>query len=168
MRLTNQSAGPVYWRVFGPRDTVYLVGRWDGTIATGASATFDLPEGELQLEIKENGAHVIKPGKIWKNSDALVFENGGLSPPRLTFIEARPSLLSTRVGLAERLSAIGFYNDQTNAEIAAELRWASVPAGVVTIDAAGIATAIATGKSEVRGHSADGLASTIVEVTVFP
>jgi hypothetical protein len=165
MRLTSQQTSNIFWRVFGPKDTVYAIGRWEGILSTGESASFDLPEGELQLELKHRdvfGHFLIKPGRIWKNEDDVVYDGAGLEKPRLTFI----AIGSSRVGEFHRLRATGYNNNNTNQEIEHELRWTAVPAGIVTIDATGGVTSLKVGRADIRGEAADGTLSTIVAWSV--
>lgn len=81
MRLTSKwNGGPVFVRVFGPTDTIYVFGRWETTLKFGESVDFNLPEGQLQLEIKQGGLFgpfIVRPGQIWQNGDERVLNDKG-------------------------------------------------------------------------------------------
>lgn len=81
MKLTSKwNGGPVFVRVFGPSDTVYIFGRWETMLKFGESVDFNLPEGQLQLEIKQGGLFgpfIVRPGQIWQNSDERLLNDKG-------------------------------------------------------------------------------------------
>jgi hypothetical protein len=81
VKITSRwNGGPVFVRVFGPSDTIYMFGRWETTLKFGETAEFNLPEGKLQLEIKQGGLFgpfIVRPGQIWSNSEVRLLNDKG-------------------------------------------------------------------------------------------
>jgi hypothetical protein len=81
MKLTSRwNGGSIFVRVFGPKDTVYLFGRWETVMKFGQTVDFNLPEGQLQFEVKKGGVFgdfIIRPGKVWRNSEEVVLNADG-------------------------------------------------------------------------------------------
>src|SRR5882724_6557416 len=81
VKLTSKwNGGAIFVRVFGPKDTIYIFGRWETILRFGESVDFNLPEGQLQLEIKRDGLFgpfIVRPGQIWSNSDVRLLNDKG-------------------------------------------------------------------------------------------
>jgi hypothetical protein len=109
---------------------------------------------------------------------ASVSFSGGSSggAAKLSQISVAPSGAGLPVGATEQFVATGTYTNGSQKNISSSVTWSSSPAGLVTIDSKGKATAIATGQVTITATSASISGSapltvnsaTLVSVTVNP
>jgi hypothetical protein len=75
MRIYSEYHCRVFWRMFVPGDTTYIVGWREGFIDPCTWVNdINFPEGQFQLEIKEGGLFsrvLVHPGMRWSNTDEL-------------------------------------------------------------------------------------------------
>jgi hypothetical protein len=78
MRIYSEYHCRVFWRMFVPGDTTYIVGWREGFLDPGTWVNdISFPEGKFQLEIKETGIFspvLVHPGDLWSNGDTLVLK----------------------------------------------------------------------------------------------
>ena len=102
--------------------------------------------------------------------------SGAGGGPKLTQISVSPSGSGLPVGATEQFVATGTYSNGTQKNISSTVTWSSSPAGLVTLDNSGKATAVSTGQVTITATlaSVSGSApltvnsATLVSVTVSP
>lgn len=67
----------------------------------------------------------------------------------LLSIEVNPPSANIPSGFTQSFTATGIYNDGSTADISASVSWTSSNTGVATVDAAGVATGVAPGASDI-------------------
>ncbi len=85
---------------------------------------------------------------------------------QLTQISVTPSGAGIPVGTTQQFTATGTYSDGSQRNINPNVTWSSSPAGLVTIDTSGLATAVAAGQVTVTATS--GSISNAAPLTVNP
>jgi hypothetical protein len=91
--------------------------------------------------------------------------NGGTQPPTLKSIAVTPANQSTPSGTTVQYTATGTYSDNSVKNITGSVTWASATPATATINAAGLATAVAVGNSTISATSGGIAGSTTLTVT---
>jgi predicted extracellular nuclease len=76
-----------------------------------------------------------------------------VTPAVLVSIAVTPATPSITVGNTQQFAATGTYSDASNANITNSVTWASATMGVATINATGLASAVAAGSSSISATS---------------
>ncbi len=84
---------------------------------------------------------------------------------QLVGIDVTPAAPSLSVGLTRQLVATGRFSDTTTQVLTSQVTWASATAANVTVDNAGLATAVAVGSSVVSAAMSGVMGTTTVTVT---
>ena len=96
-------------------------------------------------------------GAIASNAAALT-----VTAAQLTSIAVTPTSVTTSVGGSQQYTATGTYTDATTADITANVTWSSSNTSVATISATGLATAVASGSSNIVATMASVTSNTAV------
>jgi plastocyanin len=83
----------------------------------------------------------------------------------LQSIAVTPGSPSIAVGKTEQFTATGIYSDNSTQDLTSQVTWASATTSVATITAAGLATAVATGTSDVSAKLGGVTGSTVLTVS---
>lgn len=93
--------------------------------------------------------------------------SGGVVSPTLVSIQIEPPTASKPAGLRQQYTALGTYNYGPNKDITAAVSWSSSNTATATVDAAGLAAALAAGTSQITAQLS-GLSSNTATLTVIP
>jgi hypothetical protein len=86
---------------------------------------------------------------------------------RLVSIQVTSAAINKPLGLAQQYTATGNYSDGTTQDLTAAVSWVSSDPGKVTIDANGLAHAVAVGVATITA-SMSGMSSNTANITVTP
>jgi Legume lectin domain/Chitobiase/beta-hexosaminidase C-terminal domain/Bacterial Ig-like domain (group 2) len=91
--------------------------------------------------------------------------NGGTQPPTLTSISVTPANQSAAAGTTVPFHAAGTYSDNSTKDITGSVTWASGTPSAATINAVGLATAVAVGNTTISAASGSVSGNTTLTVT---
>ena len=83
----------------------------------------------------------------------------------LQSIAVTPANPSVAKGLTQQFTATGTFSDSTTQNLTSQVTWASATTSVATINAAGLATAVAPGTSTISAALGGVTGSTVLTVT---
>jgi hypothetical protein len=100
-------------------------------------------------------------------SNAVVLEITPVAAATLTSVSVSRSIVANLpVGKTEQFSAIGSYSDGTTQDITSQVNWTSTYTDVATISAAGLATGLKPGQTDISATLA-GVTSNYITLTVI-
>ncbi len=92
--------------------------------------------------------------------------NGGVTPaPQLTAITVVPTSAHLAAGTQVQLTVLGTYTDGSRRDVTASSTWASATPATATVDATGLATAVAPGMVQVVAHVGSLSAASTINVS---
>ncbi|MFQ5780282.1 MAG: S8 family serine peptidase, partial [Nitrospiria bacterium] len=128
----------------------------------------DIRSGLLSAGFPQHGTegfsgdpdHTTHPSSL----DEPLVNAGGGPPPALASIAVTPTTASIPVGATEQFVATGSFADGSTADLTSSVTWSSSNSAVATMNAAGLATAIAEGTTTITATS--GTISNVATLTV--
>jgi len=115
------------------------------------------------------GAASIFPNQTWNSTNYwvdVVFQAS--APPTLVSIAVTPAGSSILTTTTQQFTATGTYSDSTTQNLTSQVTWTSSATGVATINAAGLASAVAPGSTTISAKLGSITGSTSLAVTVPP
>jgi hypothetical protein len=88
--------------------------------------------------------------------------------PVLTSIAVTPANATNQVGATQQFTATGTYSDSSTQDLSSQVTWASSSAGVATISASGLATAVSVGSSTISATLSGVTGNTLWTVQAPP
>jgi uncharacterized protein YjdB len=87
-----------------------------------------------------------------------------VGPPVLVSISISPASGTVKKGTTLQLASTGTYSDHSTANLTAASQWSSLSPGVVTVNAAGLVSAVTAGTATIRASSASVSAMSMITV----
>ena len=128
------------------------------------SCTLIMPNGDIRGSMWSVVHHALY-GSYYDVSEQFFINLPGTLPPTLVSISVTPSGISIERGKTQQFTATGAYSDGSTRDITSEVTWTSSNMAVVTISAAGLATAKAAGVTAIKAMLGDIGYLTMITVT---